>query len=192
MAPRDGESQSIEQRASSRKAAHPLGPTVSGRHFVIPFVIVLALLLALTLSIALQFQSIMRQLDESRSRWPAASADFALRYAAANQAILDRRTNEPIPTMREWPTVYQSFLTTTQYDRQLPHALRLEEMIFRAHSNDPSKVLIQLEPNVPRTPSVTKWLESEQKRIEYEQSWLGRLTMACLRLKLQEPFQQPK
>lgn len=188
----ESDSQSNETRSSSRKSAHPRGATVSGRRFVIPFVIGLILLLALTLSIALQFQSIMRQLDESRSQWPAASADFTTRYASINRAILERRSNDPIPALREWPLVYQSFLRTTQYDRQLPHVLRLEEMIQQVDASEAAKRAIQVDVELPRTRSVTKWLESERKRAEYEQSWLGRLTMACLRLKLQEPFPQPK
>jgi hypothetical protein len=188
----ESDSQSIEPRSSSRKSAHPRGATVSGRRFVIPFVIGLILLLALTLSIALQFRSIMKQLDESRSQWPAASADFAARYASTNRAILGRQSNDPIPAMREWSFVYQSFLRTTQYDRQLPHVLRLEEMIRQVDASDAAKRDLQVDVEVPRTRAVTKWLESERKRTEYEQSWLGRLTMACLRLKLQEPFPQPK
>jgi hypothetical protein len=71
----------------THRVGPPHGLSIRGRYFVWPFVVGLLILLAITLSIALQFQAIMRRLDESRALWPAASSELSRRYAEFDRSV---------------------------------------------------------------------------------------------------------
>lgn len=158
----------------------PPGWTIRGKWFVAPFVMVLVLLLAWTLAIAIQFQTIMIRLDRARSDWPAASQDLAKRF----DALQDRLQGASAPEISDadrkaWDQAYTAFQQTTQYDRQLDHAAALEKLCQRANG--------QANP-LPDTPSISRLIACERERLQAQQSIVGRLAIAALRLKLPGTF----
>jgi hypothetical protein len=167
----------------------PRGLSISGRRFVLPFVAVLLILLGFTLAIAFQFQSIMRRLDDARSKWPPASAELAVRYAAVNDGLSRLPVTIQEDSLRNWTSEYEAFLYTSQYDRQLPHAKHLEEMIQSAAKSLPSGDSLPIPQEIQNSPAIEKWIASEERRIADEQCSIGQWTRFVLRLKLPEPYQ---
>lgn len=188
----------------THRVGPPHGLSIRGRYFVGPFVIGLLILLVITLSIALQFQTIMRQLDESRTLWPAASAELSHRYAefdrlvhSASSTRAEGRFKEPSNERASWSAEYAAFRETTQYDRQCPHAINLERFIRSGESvssqalTEPAKstqadTLLPL----PHSEAMDRFLQSEQRRVTAQTSTIGRWTIFSLRLKLPEAFSE--
>lgn len=160
----------------------PTGWVIRGKWFVAPFVIVLVLLLALTLSIALQFQSIMHRLDDARTDWPAASRELANRFADFDNRLRDPSAGLTDADRKAWETEYAAFLETTQYDRQAKHAAQLERLFAKSQSSTATN---QQSKN---SDSIQELVASERSRRDVEQSWIGRLTITSLRLKLPESY----
>lgn len=173
-----------------RRVGPPHGLSIRGRYFVAPFVVVLLILLAITLSIALQFQTIMRRLDESRTLWPAASAELSQRFADFDKAVNSGSSGSdstvtPIGHPSDWNAEYAAFRETTQYDRQCPHAIFLERFLRERSS--------ELTPSAspfPHSEAIDRFLQSERRRIEAQTSIVGRWTIFSLRLKLPEAFSE--
>jgi hypothetical protein len=178
--------ESLDRTAAS---IGPRGLSISGRRFVLPFVAVLLILLGFTLAIAFQFQSIMRRLDDARSKWPPASSELALRYAAVNNGLSQLPVKIQEDSFRNWSSEYEAFLYTSQYDRQLPHAKHLEEMIQSAAKSLPPGESLPIPTQVPNSPAIEMWLASEERRITDEQCSIGQWTRFVLRLKLPKPYQ---
>jgi len=169
----------------------PHGLTIRGRYFVAPFVVGLLILLAMTLSIGLQFQTIMRQLDESRTLWPAASSELSRRYAQFDRSITQgssetSSSGQPGEDQDKWSAEYAAFRETTQYDRQCPHAMNLERFLRSSASASQSASVAPF----PHSEAIDRFLQSEQRRIAAQSSTIGRWTIFCLRLKLPKAFSE--
>lgn len=171
---------------SEQASANARGLSISGKRFVAPFVLTLAVLLAFTLAIAFQFQFIMRRLDDARSCWPPASAALAPRYTAVDRWQSSEK-NLPEDWRAVWSQEFEAFMHTAQYDRQMPHAARLEELVQRL-ARDASREL-PVPSTFPSGQAIDRWLATEQRRIANEQGWLGRCTLQILRLRLTAPYQ---
>lgn len=161
----------------------PTGWVIRGKWFVAPFVIVLGLLLALTLSIALQFQSIMHRLDDARTDWPAASRELGNRFADFDSRLRDSSASLVDADRKAWETEYAAFLETTQYDRQAKHAAQLERLFAKSQSSTAAT-----DQQSKNSDSIQELVASERSRRDVEQSWIGRLTINSLRLKLPESY----
>ncbi|MFN7730644.1 MAG: hypothetical protein ACK5OB_01995 [Pirellula sp.] len=173
----------------SEQASVPArGLSISGKRFVAPFVLTLAVLLAFTLAIAFQFQFIMRRLDDARSCWPPASAALAPRYTAIDR-WQSSAENLPEDWRVVWRQEFEAFMHTAQYDRQMPHAARLEELAQRLAQDSSRAQSLPVPSTFPSAPAIDRWLATEQRRIANEQGWLGRCTMQILRLHLTAPYQ---
>ncbi|MBM3966549.1 MAG: hypothetical protein FJ308_16015 [Planctomycetes bacterium] len=182
----------------------PRGLSIRGRHFVGPFVVGLLILLAITLSIALQFQTIMRQLDESRTLWPAASVELSHRYAefdrlvhSASSTTIEGPSKELSKDRASWSAEYAAFRETTQYDRQCPHAINLERFIRSRESVSSQSLTAQTTstqvdpiPPLPHSEAIDRFLQSEQRRVTAQTNTIGRWTIFSLRLKLPEAFSE--
>ncbi len=157
-------------------------PAVSGKLFVVPFAILIAFLLWLIVSMAIRFQVLMVQVEKSRAAWPAASQELATRY--------DRLLNDASelePTKRsELQKLHEEFSGVTQFDLQGPRVVELERFL---HSNG----LSNLEKNSINDgeESIQELLQLEKVRGELESDFVGRCTVAGLRLKLPPVFSLP-
>jgi hypothetical protein len=173
---------------SDQASATARGLSISGKRFVFPFVLILAVLLAFTLAIAFQFQFIMRRLDDARSCWPPASAALSPRYTAIDRWQSNAK-DLPDDWRSAWRQEFEAFMHTAQYDRQMPHAAKLEELFQRIAQNATLAQSLPVPTAFPSAPAIDRWLSIEKLRVENEQGWLGQCTMQILRLHLTAPYQ---
>jgi len=181
----------------THRVGPPHGLSIRGRYFVGPFVVGLLILLAITLSIALQFQAIMRRLDESRALWPAASSELSRRYAEFDRSVASSPSGSgsesgsgvpiaPALDRGNWSAEYTAFRETTQYDRQCPHAIKLERFVRSTASATEATSVSPF----PHSEAIDRFLQSEKRRTAAQTSAIGRWTIFSLRLKLPEAFSE--
>ncbi len=134
----------------------------------------------------------MKQLDEVRALWPNASMFLDEQYAKADKEIRGSSAILDADQMKLWQSEYAAFQETTQFDRQVVHALKIESLLNPrptpsdrglttpdgADSNDQKNW----------NDSMTKLLIAEQRRLELESGFIGKLTTESLRLKLPPIF----
>ncbi len=168
-------------------ATYPVSPpkagtgwTIPGKAFVGPFLVLLVVTLAVTLSISLQFQAIMQRLDLARSVWPAASTELSRRYADIDSVMGRDGNGWSEESTQQWRQAYAAFRETSQYDRQLPHAAQLEDLIAAQSSATATPL--------PDAPAIDALRAAEVRRLDAQTSWIGRCTIFALRLKLPNTF----
>lgn len=164
---------------------------ISGKVAVAAFSMILLLGFIAVLSIGLQFQAIMQRLNASRSAWGEASKELTERFDQAEQFLSSVDYMNNSPTLTDWNYYYAQFGESRQFDRQVPNALRLEEMIEALLSQQ------SLPPTAPITPlkpgkGLLSLLEKEQLRKQSENGFVGGWTKAILRLKTPPYFESVK
>lgn len=117
----------------------------------------------------------MRSLDQTRSTWPAASAELAARYEQ-----FDKSLSAPEQKDDTWSRAWKEFRETTQYDRQVTQAIALEDEMGRMGGRS----------KLPTSPAFASFLQSEQNRLAAQKHWIGRLTITALQLKLPPTFSE--
>ena len=152
----------------------PLG--ISGRLFVVPFVLVTAVLGVLMFSVAMRFQTIMARLEEVRSLWPNASQELEPRYERISDNLM--KSNVAPAVKEEWESGRQAFLVSGLFDRQSTASIALERQIEKALSAS-ERDLSDFD-----SPGISKLLEAEQRRRVSQDDMIGWLTVQSLRLKL--------
>jgi hypothetical protein len=151
---------------------------IPGRLFVIPFSLVLAFLLWLVFSMAVRFQTIMTQLETTRTAWPAASNLFSARYAA-----IDAAGQQPDEWKEQFLDLRKQFLASTQFDSQSQVIKKMEELIVQHGASLPNAVVLD-----PHQPELSKVREHETRRLSLQSDFVGKCTVAGLRLKLPPVF----
>lgn len=151
---------------------------IPGRLFVIPFSIALVFLLWLVFSMAVRFQTIMRQLETTRAAWPAASNLFSARYAS-----IDAGGQQPDEWKDQFVDLRKEFLSSTQFDSQSQVIKKMEELIVQHGASLPNAVVLD-----PHQPELSKVREHEARRLSLQSDFVGKCTVAGLRLKLPPVF----
>ena len=151
---------------------------IPGRLFFIPFSLVLAFLLWLVFSMAVRFQTIMTQLETTRAAWPAASSLFTSRYAA-----IDESWQQSEEWKQRFSELRKQFLSSTQFDSQSLAIKRLEELLAQDRGGLPN--VGKLDSLRPELAKVQK-LEEQRQRLQSD--FVGKCTVAGLRLKLPPVF----
>ena len=151
---------------------------IPGRLFVIPFAILLVFLLWLVFSMAVRFQTIMSQLETTRAAWPAASNVFTARYAT-----IDAAKQQPEEWKAQFEDLRKQFLSSTQFDSQSQVIKKLEAGLLKHRENVAG--LVDVDPHLPE---LAKVRELEQKRLALQSDFVGKCTVAGLRLKLPPVF----
>ena len=158
----------------SKNKKYPRG--LSGRLFVVPFVLVLVVLGLLMFAVAARFQTIMSLLEESRSLWPTASQELGLRYDRLNEHFEDVSVADAVK--QDWISNQWEFKASSQFDRQSIASQMIENRI-RQSLDEFHRVAADFE-----KPSILKLREVEGRRKKSQEGILGWLTVQGLRLKL--------
>ncbi len=158
----------------SKNKKHP--GSLSGRLFVVPFVLVLVVLGFLMFAVAARFQTIMSQLEESRSLWPTASQELGLRYDRLNDLFEDVSVADAVK--QNWISNQREFNASSQFDRQ-SIASQLIENRIRQSLDEFQRMVTDFE-----KPGIQKLREVEVRRKKSQEGILGWLTVQGLRLKL--------
>lgn len=158
----------------SKKKKHP--GSLSGRLFVVSFVLVLVVLGLLMFAIAARFQTIMSQLEESRSLWPTASQELGLRYDRLNYLFEDVSVADAVN--QNWISIQREFKASSQFDRQSIASQMIENRI-RQSLDEFQRIAADFE-----KPGILKLREMEGRRKKSQEGFLGWLTVQGLRLKL--------
>ena len=150
--------------------------SLSGRMFVVPFVLVLVVLGGLMFAVAARFQSIMAQLEESRSLWPTASQELGLRYDRMNDFFNNVSVADAVK--QDWMNCQTEFRASSQFDRQSIASQRIENRIRQS--------LDELQRNFTdfEKPEILKLTKMEGRRKKSQEGIVGWLTVQGLRLKL--------
>ncbi len=194
----------IEQRITmnSGTSVDP-NRSVSGKVFVVPFAILILFLLWLVFSIAVRFQTIMTQMDQTRTTWPATVAKLNARYDAIEQSMKTGNvTTEPTSTSITAPAAGEpgptsALLPAASWDQF--KRLRTESKRFSQFEQQ-SVIISQIEnlldahaetklpDELKSDESVRELLQSEKERDELQSGFVGRSTMFSLRLQLPPIF----
>ncbi len=158
----------------SKDTKHP--GSLSGRVFVVPFVLVLVVLGVLMFAVAARFQTIMAQLEDSRSLWPNASQELGLRYERLNDFFEDVSVDDAVK--QDWMNCQREFRASSQFDLQSIASQRIENRIRQS--------LDELQRDVTdfEKPGILKLTEVEGRRKKSQKGIIGWLTVQGLRLKL--------
>lgn len=158
----------------SKDTKHP--GSLSGRVFVVPFVLALVVLGVLMFAVAARFQTIMAQLEESRSLWPTASQELGLRYDRLNDFFDNVSVADAVK--QDWMNCQREFRASSQFDRQSIASQLIENRIRQS--------LDEFQRNVTdfEKPGILKLTEVEGRRKKSQKGIIGWLTVQGLRLKL--------
>jgi hypothetical protein len=149
---------------------------ISGRLFVVPFVLVTVVLGVLMFSVAMRFQTIMTRLEEVRTLWPAASQELEPRYERINQNLLSSNVAKEVKA--EWESARKTFQGSSLFDRQSAVSISLERQIAKSQlASDRNLSDFEL-------PGLSKLIEAERRRRSSQDDMIGWLTVQSLRLKL--------
>ncbi len=156
----------------------PSPRTIPGKLFAIPFAVVVLFLLWLVFSMAVRFQTIMQQLERTRSAWPAASASLFERYESllAEDVKLDDSLRSRIRTD------LQDARKVTQFDQQSPLLYSLEQSI---QEDQQARELVD---RIGVADSVLEVLRLDKERSSLQSDFVGQATVNGLRLKLPPVF----
>ncbi len=157
--------------------------SLSGRLFVVPFVLALAVLGLLMFAVAARFQSIMAQLEESRSLWPTASQELGLRYDRLNDFFDNVSVADPVK--QDWMNFQREFRASSQFDRQSIVSQLIENRIRQSLDE------VQRNTSDFEKPGIIKLTEVEGRRKKSQEGFIGWLTVQGLRLKL-PPIYDPR
>lgn len=152
--------------------------TIPGKLFAIPFAIIVLFLLWLVFSMAVRFQTIMRQLERTRSTWPAASASLLQRYESL--LAVDSGVEDSLRSQIQ--TDLQNAKKVTQFDQQSPLLSSIERSV---HNNQQARQTVD---RIGIPESVLEVVRLDKERKSLQTDFVGQATVYGLRLKLPPVF----
>lgn len=153
--------------------------TIPGKLFAIPFAVVVLFLLWLVFSMAVRFQTIMRQLERTRSAWPAASASLIERY----ESLLSAQASLDGPLRSQIEKEIQEAKKVTQFDQQSQLLHSIEQAILK---DQQARGMID---QMAVTDSVLEVQRLDKQRELLQSDFVGQATVNGLRLKLPPIFE---
>lgn len=162
----------------SEAVSSPPPRTISGKLFAIPFAIVILFLLWLVFSMAVRFQTIMQQLERTRSAWPAASAALFERYETLLAA--DVRLDDSLQSQLK--NDLEDAKKVTRFDQQSPLLHSIEQAVLG--DQQARQVLERMGLPDP----VLEVLRLDKERELLQDDFVGKATVYGLRLKLPPVF----
>jgi hypothetical protein len=151
---------------------------IPGKWFVIPFTIILVFVGWLVISMAVRFEAITEQLNETRSAWPRAAEVYAQGFA-----LIEAEQSKASSDSRAAVTTQKTEMSkTTLFDRQ---SVKVKELLGTIEDDRESRLLLAQFQSHEALQELDK---SEKRREQLQSGIVGWFTVEGLRLKLPPVF----